>query len=170
MSLLTTASLDGSVSWTAVETNQLSKISDIGSIGSNLSLTYGTGNSEIDTCWHDVRLVSGSQTDVLDLTSLVFTLFGQDGTVSFHNVKGIVVKNQSENIGEYLTVCAIGSNALKEPFNNDSGNMPVHPTAAINLMNPIVGYTVDGSHKNLSIINPSSSGVTYEIAIVGVTG
>lgn len=170
MSLINTANLSAGISFTAVETNSLSRITDIGSVLSDISLTQGTGNSQCDCIFHAIRTASGAGSDTIDLSSLEFTLFDQLGTLSFHNVKGIVVKNASESTGDIISVIATGSNALKSPFNNGSGNIPVYPTASVLFSNPILGWTIDSTHKNISVSNDGPSGLMYEICIVGVTG
>ncbi len=170
MTLTNTANLDCSIDFTALETNSLSRISDIGSVGASVSLSQGTGTEQIDCCWHDVRTASGNSSDFLDLSSLRFTLFDQEGTVSFNKIRGIIVKNQSESSGDIITIAATGSNAFTRPFNGGSGNQPVYAKSAANFYNPIEGWTVDSTHKYLSIRNETVSGINYEIAIVGVTG
>lgn len=170
MSLINTANISAGISFTAVETNSLSRITDIGSVLSDISLTQGTGNSECDCVFHAIRTASGNGSDTLDLTSLSFTLFDQIGTLSFHNVKGIVFKNNSESTGDVLAVVATGTNPFKSPFNSSSGNIPIYPTASVLFNNPIVGWTVDSTHKTISVTNSGSSGLLYEVCIVGVTG
>jgi hypothetical protein len=170
MALTTTANLSSFINWTTIESNGLSRLSDIGSVESEQNFTDGTGNLKCDIIWHAIRTASGNSYDSLDLTSLSFDLFGIDSTLSFNNIKGIAIKNTNETIGNKLGLAATGSDAFTTPFNGGSGDLPIYPTDCLVLANSIVGWTVDSSHKYLSVINNNATGINYEIAIVGVTG
>ena len=170
MSFTNTANLSAGIDFTALETNSLSRITDIGSVAAAVTITQGTGEQEGDCTYHDVRTASGNRSDLLDLTALRFSLFDQDGTIAFNNIKGIVVKNQSEDSEFVINILATGNTAFTQPFNKGSGDISVHAKSAVTLMNPIVGWTVDSTHKSLFITNHTSTGINYEVAIVGVTG
>jgi hypothetical protein len=170
MSIRTTGNLFAEITWTQIEEASLTKISDIGQVTQDSTLTNGTGNSQADAIWHDVRTLPQGSSESFNLTSLTRILFEQEGSMSFVNVKGIIVKNRSEEAGENLAVLATGSTPFDEPFNGGSGNMPVYPLCSLPLLNYIDGWLVDTNNKSISIVNNGSTGIVYEIAVIGVTG
>lgn len=170
MSIRTTGSLSADVTWTQIEEATLTKISDIGQVSNDLTLTDGTGNRQNDAIWHDVRTLPAGSSENFDLTSLTRILFDQSGPMSFVNVKGIIVKNRAVTIGENLSIKATGTTAFDEPFYGGSGNIPIYPMCALPLQNYIAGWNVSSLHKIVSIFNDSSTGIIYEIAVIGVTG
>lgn len=170
MALTTTANISCLINFTSVESNGLSRVSDIGEISSEQNFSDGTGNNACDITWHAIRTASGNNSDVIDLTALPFNLFGYDSNVNFHNIKGIAVHNTSETEGYKISLLGTGSNAFKAPFNNGSGDIPIYPTDCLVLSNSITGWTVDATHKTLTVTNPNPTGIDYEIAIIGVTG
>jgi hypothetical protein len=170
MSFINTANLSAGIEFTAIERKSLTIITDLGAIKSDTTLTQGTGNSQCDSVFHATRSVASSGSDLLDLQALSFTLFDKQGTINFHNVKGISIRNPGEETNYILNVIATGSNAFTDPFNGGSGNIPIYPTSDILLSNPIVGWSIDSTHKNISIRNTAPTGLTYEICVVGVTG
>lgn len=170
MSIHTTGNLSADITWTQIEEASLTKISDIGQVTQDTTLTNGTGNSQADAIWHDVRTLPSGSSESFDLTSLVRILFEQEGSMSFVNVKGIIVKNRNEAVGEYLSIFATGATPFDEPFNGGSGNLPIHPLCSLPLFNYISGWTVDTNNRSISIVNNSNTGIVYEVAIIGVTG
>jgi hypothetical protein len=170
MSIRTTGNLSAEISWTQIEEASLTKISDIGQVTQSNALTDGTGNRQADAIWHDVRTLPSGSSESFNLTSLTRTLFEQEGSMSFVNVKGLIVKNRSEDVGEYLAIYATGATAFDEPFLGGSGNLPIHPLCSLPLLNYIEGWDVDSSNRTITILNRSTQSIDYEIAVIGVTG
>jgi hypothetical protein len=170
LSINTTATLSAFIAWTALQDSILTRVTDIGSVTSELSLIYGTGLSQCDAIFHDVIELPANSSISLDFTDLTRVLFDQEGTLNFNKVRGICVKNQSEDSIGIVNVLATGSNAFTDPFNGGSGNIPVYPTTSFLLSNTILGWDSGPGHRHISVANPSATGVTIEIAVVGVTG
>jgi hypothetical protein len=166
----TTANIQSAIQWTQLDTKTLTKVSDIGSVGSDNALLNGNGNEQVNLIWHDVLTLPSGGTETINLISLVRTIFGQDVSVGFTNVKGIAIKNQSEDIGAYITITASGGAPFSEMFGGDSGTAIVHPKCAVNFSNIIEGWDVDGTNSLFYINDVGGSGVTVEIAVVGTSG
>ena len=170
MTISTTANIGASIIWSQIDQAGLVTTSDIGEISSNLNLVNGTGLRACDAIWHDIfTLPSGSGRN-LRLDTLTKVIFNEETTLGFDNVKSLIVKNNSQQVSQILSVWATGTDAFDEPFNDGSGNLDVHPQCALPLQNYISGWTVSPTHRAITIYNPGPSSINVEVAVIGVSG
>lgn len=167
--LTCTANLQPEINWSIQEETSLSLVTDIGAVGSDLNLTHGTGQQNLNAIHHDVITVSGNGTHILNFRSIPRPLFSQTGYLNFSNVKGIIFKNQSEEVADILRIRATGVGAFTEPFGGSSGDIPVHPMTSFSLLNYIEGWNPPNP-AYITIVNTSPSAINCEVATVGVTG
>lgn len=170
MSVTTTATIQADLNWAQIDRQPLTHIADIGSVSTDNALSNGSGNEECNMLWHDIFTLGSGQSKYINLQSLIRTVFSQDVTVGFEKVRCIAIKNQSENIGAYITVTASGSNGFTSIFSGSTGKAPVHPKCSIIFPNVIEGWTVSGASKQIEINDAGGSGCTFEIAVIGVSG
>jgi hypothetical protein len=142
-----------------------------GSIGYSQALTSGTGSLNINAVYNlqSYSIASGSQLSI-DFSSVSQPIVGGSITLSFDNLKSIAIENKSSGVGEDISVRATGSNALTEPFNGQSGNLLVKPSASYIYSDPYTGATVDSSNKNFQITNEGTGTINITLVAVGVTG
>ena len=167
--LTCTANLQPQMNWSILEDNLLSNVTDIGEVGSDLVLSHGTGNMEANAVHHDVITVSGNSVHLLNFRSIARPLFSQTGILNFSNIKGIIFKNQSEEIADILRIRATGVGAFTEPFGGGSGDIPLYPMCSFPLLNYITGWN-PSNPAYITIVNTSASSIDCEVATIGVTG
>lgn len=139
-----------------------------------LTFNHGTGipgqsgvtNSQVNVYVKSTGTIAASGSATMDLTAYKKYTLGQEYTVSFTTVKGIVIENLATGIGQKLYVTATGSNAWTVPFNGGSGNIPINPYSTYQYLDPY-GATVSASSKYLQIHNLSSTGIGFEVIVVG---
>lgn len=170
MSLQTTATVQASIAWTQLDTQTLSRISDIGSVGMDNAITNGSGNEQVNMLWHDVITIPSGSTVTINCQSLIRNIFKQDVTVGFERVRAISIKNQEEDAGAYVLVHATGVDGLTGIFGGSTGRGICHPKCSIIFPNIIEGWAISATHRTLSIQDAANSGCSIEIAIIGTSG
>ena len=171
MALNTTASLSADIVFQQQDTDSNSNDNRQGSVSYSKSLSAGTGSLQINSIYN----VQAAQIDPagsysIDFNNLSQNIVGGSMSISFNNIKSICINNLSTTIGEDLSVRAIGSNVFDEPFNGQSGNVLIKPSASYIYSDPHTGATVDGSNKNFQIYNAGTGTGNFTLVVVGVTG
>lgn len=166
----TTATVQAALAWTQLDTQALTRISDIGSVGMDEAVINGSGDSQINMLWHDVITIPSGSTVSYNMQSLIRNIFNQDVTVGFQKVRAISIKNQSEDAGAFLFVHATGIDGLTGIFGGSTGRGVIHPKCSILFPNIIQGWTINSTHRTLSIQDAAGSGCSIEIAVIGVSG
>ena len=171
MALNTTATLSVDTVFQQQETETNSFDNRQGSLGYSQALTSGTGSLNIDAVYNlqSYSIASGAQLSI-DFTSVSQAIVGGSMTLSFNNIKSIAINNSATGTGEDISVRATGSNAFTEPFNGQSGNLLVKPSASYIYSDPYTGATVDSSNKNFQITNEGTGTINITLVAVGVTG
>ena len=139
-----------------------------------LTFNHGTGipgqsgvtNSQVNVYVKSTGTIPASGSSIMDLTSYKKYTLGQEYTISFNTIKGIVIENLATGIDQKLYVRATGSNAWTTPFNGGSGNIPINPYSTYQYLDPY-GSAVSSSGKYLQIHNLSSTGIGFEVVVVG---
>ena len=67
---------------TFLDVRHLTTVTDSASVLQTLSLANGTGSSQVNGYWRDVRTVGISATDTINTTSLPLSVFGTSGTLN----------------------------------------------------------------------------------------
>lgn len=130
------------------------------------SLLEGSDDNQAEAVWHveDQTLLSGTST-TLDLTNLTRTVLEDLHTVTFTQVRAVLVVNLSTGSGELIVGGAAGDE-WSAPFGADGDQLAVPPDSPLLLTNRKTGWDVDDANKNLKL-TASGDDVAYSIAIVG---
>lgn len=142
----------------------------------NFGLTYnhGTGipgqsgvtNSQVNVYVKSTGTIPAGGSVRMDLESYKKYTLGQEYTISFDTVKGLVIENLATGINQKLFVRATGSNAWTAPFNGGTGNVPINPYSTYQYLDPY-GSVANASNRYLYIHNTSATGIGFELVLVG---
>lgn len=122
-----------------------------------------------EAVWYDESAtLADAATRTLDLTSLTRTLFGDTLSLTFQDIRGLIIVNETRTTDIRLIVGDAGSNEWSEPFGADGDTVKVEPGSPLVLANALDGWDVDATNKNLKL-TASGGTVTYSIAIIGAT-
>ena len=178
----------------------LSSITESSSVGyTSLQFEYGTGIGQVNMgITHTGTLPSGGSTQ-FDFDAFPKSLFGGSYNVSFasralagtpinpeQGVKGILITNtwshpsgslpSGFSIAEIpsFVIAASGEVGFSGLFNEGSGSVKVMPSSTWGFtdyvgVTPHMGPLGGALNNKISLID-SGSGISYEIAVVGVTG
>jgi hypothetical protein len=159
--MATTFSLQGQLRFVPLWTDDISpsNLSDTSTFLQTLSIANGTGATQANAYWRDVRTVAANTNDLVDLTDLPQEFMGATGSLSFAGLRLIYIRNRSATI------------AIRFAFDPDN------PTGDYCNIAPGGTYVWIGSgwpataiQTELSLLlrNAGGSAATYEILIVGV--
>jgi|688.fasta_scaffold15985_11 hypothetical protein len=153
-------SLSGQVRLVPVVTDTLATttLTDTVTIQQALSLSNGTGPAQADGYWRDVRTVTGTGTDVVNLGSLPVNVFGGSSTLSLGSLRLIYLRNRDAT-GTLLY--SIGGGAAKTALPPGGVFLWSAPTAGP------TGPWLDGP-TGISVQNLATGPVPYEVVIAGV--
>ncbi len=137
-----------------------------------LNFSHGTGNNQVNQVWADIRTISASSSENLDLYgSLVSAL---NTTLNFAKIKLIEIKADSANINNVLVggsaAGVAGMFVLTGDSTIDEVQMVIPPGGIYLIAAPLAGFTVTNTTGDILKIANSSSGtsVTYTIKVYGV--
>lgn len=144
------------------------------------SLTFGTGNDQVDEMWHDRREVTPSTgTDDIALFGGLVNAFGE--TITFAKIKQIIIVNLgeedgsggfTETAGEDLLVGNSGVDAFNDLFNGvDASVIKIGSGDVFLISNKLAGFTVTSTTADtLRVLHDGSTkDITYDITIIGTT-
>lgn len=121
----------------------------------------GTGGSLVKECYDfasgtNYKTIAASTTLTLDLTSLASNPLGE--TITFTKIKAVYIQHISTSTSSSGIKCfAAASNAFQGPLNT-ANYVTLLPGEEIYLESYTSGgWTVDGTHKNISIQNLSGT-------------
>ena len=123
-----------------------------------LSFTNGTGPAQADAYWRDVRFVTGSTTDFVDLGALPIKVFGGESTLNLALLKLVYVRNLSTNVslGYFLAGGAAAPDMPPGSLFCWSSPMPADNEPFLR------DFSV------VEVFNNTATGASYEIVLVGV--
>lgn len=133
----------------------------------NWRFTNGAGANQANEVFSDIRTLTASSTENLDLAGSLTGAFGE--TLTFTKVKALVIVAAAGNTND-VVVGGAASNGFSTPFGDPTDTVKVKPGGALVLIAPdAAGYAVAaGTGDLLKIANGGSgTGVTYTIVIVG---
>ena len=171
MALDTSATLSVDTVFSQQETDSNSVDTRTGSVSYSQSLTSGTGSLNINAVYNlqDHSIGSGSGLSV-DFRSLTQPIVGGSMSISFNNIKSIVINNASTTVGEDISIRATGSTPLTGPFNGGSGNVLVKPASSYIYSDPYTGLSVSSGSKDLQITNEGTGPISITLVAVVVSG
>jgi len=132
------------------------------------SLTNGVAVNQADVLWSDIRTLTASSTENLDLAGVLVNAFG--ATVTFAKVKAIMVTAACANTNN-VEVGGAGANAFIGIFKTTTDVVAIKPCYAFLVGGGQTGYTVTPGTVDLLKVTNSAAGtsVTYSIAVLGTT-
>lgn len=167
MAITTNCIFKSAIYWQQKDTQNLGFLNDTGEIGITLPLSTGSGESQLNQVFYEANTLPSGQSVSYDLTDLTRSILNSDVPVSFTKVKGIVVKNKGESVGEIISISVTGSNAFTDLL-EDGTSLRVYPGASQSFFRPIDGWTISPTGCMIQVNDLYSYGVDYEISIVGV--
>jgi len=132
-------------------------------------LTNGTGARDVaSTVWHDIRSLSASSDESLDLSGSITDAFGD--TLTFTIVRGLFVANLDESSANTVLEIGAGTNAFSSFLGSATDKVKVASGGVFCVWNPTAaGYAVTaGTGDVLKIANTSSdTACSYQVVIIG---
>lgn len=142
---------------------------DLGNRSYALNKTYtttlanGQDANEAESIFTDTRTTTGN--DDLDLAGGLTDAFGN--TITFTNVKAIIIKNSSDSTG-VINLGAEGSNEFSSFLGNDNDIVKVPIGGTFMITNPGAdGFAVTAGTGDMLRVAAASGSVTYDIVIIG---
>lgn len=168
MAVTTDAILKSAIYWQQKDEQTLSKFHDIGEIGISLSVSTGSGDSQVNQIFYEGNTLPSGQSVEYDFTDLTRTILESDINISFSNIKGVVIKNKSTDSADIISVSVTGSNPFSDLLSGFTGEFLIYPNSAQSFFRPVDGWDIDSSSSRIRIKDLYSYGVSYEIAVIGV--
>jgi hypothetical protein len=147
---------------------------DIGSVqyplafGANMVLGNGTGASQAQYVFTDVRTLTASASENLDLAGALADAFG--ATLTFTKVKALIIKADAANTND-VVVGGHASAAFASMFADATDKIKVKPGGTFMVTAPDAnGLAVTATTADLLTVANGGSGtsVTYTVIIIGV--
>lgn len=132
------------------------------------SFTFGTGNSQANSWWHDERSILTTANDDLDLSGVLDNLFDSD--IAFTAIKWLLIDLDAPDGTKSLRVGPQNvANGWTAPWGGGGATVYQTVHTQMFLISPYGGYAVTaGTGDILRIHNPGASTVTYRIWLGGV--
>jgi hypothetical protein len=152
----------------------LTNLNDIGIVRHSLpfSPSYnfgnGTGANQANEAFADIRTLTASSSENLDLAGVLLDAFGS--AITFTKIKALVVMAAATNTNDVL-VGGAASNGFITPFGDPTDIVKVKPGGLMVLVAPDAnGYAVTaGTGDILKVANSAGgSSITYSIIAIGV--
>jgi hypothetical protein len=151
-------------------TNSLDNSTVTDATGANLHTTHnianGTAANQANVQWHDTRSLNTTTSETLDLTALVGGAFGN---VNLAKAKYVKIEVVTTTTGYRLLVGGGSTTPFTACFADPSDILRIDAGGVWYLDSPVDGWTVDSTHKLLTIENPSGGTIQYKIWIAGVS-
>src|SRR5262245_29934480 len=135
----------------------------------SLSLTSGVGAGQADKVFDDIRTITASGNDDLDLAGVLVDAFG--ATVTFVKVKGIFVAADAGNTNNVVVGNAAATQFVG-PFGAATHTVAIPPGGWFGICrSDVTGWAVGAGASDLLRIANSGAGtsVTYSIVILGTS-
>lgn len=125
----------------------------------------GTGAGAVDLYVADTRTLAGSANEDIDFSGGFTNDFGD--TITFADVKGLAIRNQSSSNGA-LGISPAAANGFLGPFADASDMISVNPGEHVLITDFAVGWVVTAATADLiNITNAGAGTMTYDIIILG---
>jgi hypothetical protein len=128
------------------------------------TLVDGTTTGKAQEVYYDERTLTTTAGEDLDLE----LMSGAFGDIVFAKIKLLVINVLTATSGYRLEIGGAASEAWEQFVKTTGDIVKADAGGCVVLYNsPVDGGTVDGTHHNLKVYNPSGGSVTYQIWIVG---
>lgn len=153
-------SLSGQVRIVPAVTDTLATttITDTVTIQQSIALANGTGPAQAESYWRDVRTVTGTATDDINLGALPVNFFGGTSTLSLEQLRLIYLRNRD------------ATGTLLYSLDNNAAQVGLPPGGVFLWSAPApaaTGPLLDGP-TGISITSQATGPVDYEIVIAGI--
>lgn len=169
MGYLENATLNYNLSWVQSDTVNESKLIDNGSVKFETVYTSGTGIGQVNSVWYANGTLEVGEQKQFDLFSLSRSVFGGSiiTNLSGGSVKAIIVTNLNTGINQNIVFNTSGVAAFNQPMQTGAAYINIAPESNFSFNNKF-GYPVTTGQRYFYLKDINYSGVSYEIAILGV--
>lgn len=158
------------VAWLWEDAQPLATLSDAARLEHLATLAHGTGLGEADRLWYAERTVDPAASDVLQLSALPVSYFGQAGEQALARVKALVIVNRAGEVGRDLWLGGGDAAEWAAPFVAAGHRLRVAADSCLLWLNQRDGWPVSaGVADELKLHNPHAAAVTYRIVIAGTS-
>lgn len=126
------------------------------------TFTDGTGSNQAQKHYHKAHTITASSSVTIDLTAAADE---RGVTHNFGKVKWMLIRLRTPVTGKYVTVGNAATNIFSAWISASTTTEDV--SSILYRDNPVDGWTVDATHKNLKIANPYGSSVIVDVSIGG---
>jgi hypothetical protein len=136
-------------------------------IGANFNFADGGGDDQASQIFTDVRTLTASSTENLDLNGVLTNALG--ASIALTKVKALIIKADAANTND-VVVGPAASNGLVTPFNAAADRVKVKPGGLLVLVAPkSAGYAVTAGTGDQLFVGNGAAGtsVTYTIVVIG---
>jgi len=167
---LENAIVNNTISWVQRDTTNVQiLLIDNSKLSSSYLYTSGTGIGKANSIYYTTGTLSATSSTLFDLYSLTRNVFGSILTTSLSggSLKGLLIKNANTGTDQFITFSTTGANSLTSPFSNTGCNLYIYADASFGFSNKF-GYSVTSGQRYFRLNNVNSTGISYEMTILGV--
>ena len=162
------------LTWDWVDTpgTDIGTISDTSSLEYSVAMASDSTTEKSDVMWRVRASLAATSYTVYDLTALAQDVYGETVTLTFANLKGIMLVNHSETTGEELVLMNSGTGVTAghtAAFHASSTTSIQVPADSTFLVCSVKDGWACGTNKELKVYNPNAAAVTYTLALWGTT-
>jgi hypothetical protein len=166
MAITVSASALAKTSFNFTDTSDGTVKSSNESVTSSRAYTYGTGVFQINAAVKNSGVLPSGGTTIFNIAAMTGVMLGLSTSIPFSGIKNITVRNTSTASGVDINIRTTGSNAFTNIFNGGSGNLLIKPYSSFSYNDPY-GLRTSTTQRNISLVDVSGSGATYEICVMG---
>jgi hypothetical protein len=147
--------------------NAAQGVSSLLNLKAEIDFTTGSGASQADRTFVDVRTLAASASESLDLNGVLLNAFGD--VINALRIKGILIMADKGNTNDVVFGGA-GTDSIAGLFGSNTDTLHIQPGAFIMIATPTAGgYGVTAGTGDLLKVANGGSGtpVTYTIGLVG---
>ncbi len=168
MSATLSTQISASLVWLFQDAQGLTTIADSSRLEYDAQLSDGSGDSQANMLWHDVRTLAAAAHEDLVLSSLAQTIFGSAVTTDFVAIKAVLIVNTQATDGDDLLVGGAPTHPWSAPFGAAGHQVRVPADSCLLLVNSGAGWAVSaGSADQLRVANTGSDAIDYKIVLIG---
>ena len=146
-------------------TKDLSVTKDDLNLSAQEQFTPGTGNSQLDKVFHDVRTLDAAADESLDLAGSLVDSFG--AAITFVKLKVLLIRNLSAT--QTLTI-GNGANPFLSWVGAAAHTVTIPPKGMLLLVAPLAGFAVTADTGDiLKIANSATNPCDYQIVLAGTS-
>ncbi|MGC3972390.1 MAG: hypothetical protein QM775_35120 [Pirellulales bacterium] len=162
--------LKASLAWLFQDSAELSTVTDVARLDYSAVLGGAPANPAVDLLWHDERSLAAESSQDLILSDLPKTLFGQELSFAFADVRALLLVNLATDAAAELIVGGAPAPPWEGPLGDAGDTLRLPADSCLLLVAKRTPWSVvEGTADVLRIANPGDAATTYRIVIVGVS-